>query len=90
MSHPLHSTIERPALSPSALADRVAPSYCTRQHSSALDLAARLIADRSTSFWLVAALNRSLGRDIVDAVSDAELLLSVLSARLEELQGGAK
>ena len=86
-----HSTIERPALTPSALADRTAPSYCTRQHSSALDLAERLIADRSTSFWLVAALNRSLARDIVDAVNDAELLLSVLSARLEELnEGGAK
>jgi hypothetical protein len=85
-THP-QSTIERPALSPAALAARTAPSYCSHPAgSSALALAARLIDDRSTSFWLVAALNRSLGRDIVDAVSDAELLLSVLSARLEELQ----
>lgn len=84
-THP-QSTIERPALSPSALADRVSPSYCSHPAgSSALALAARLIDDRSTSFWLVSNLNRALSRDIVDAVTDAELLLSVLSARLEEL-----
>ena len=90
-THP-QSTIERPALSPAALADRTPPSHCTRPaHSSALDLAARLIDDRSTSFWLVSNLHRALARDIVDAVNDAELLLSVLSARLEELnEGGAK
>lgn len=81
-----HSTIERPALSPSALADRTAPSYCSRQHSSALDLADRLISEPDCSAWLRGAIVRALGRDPVDAVADAEILLSVLSARLEELQ----
>jgi len=92
MSTITQSTIERPALSPAALSDRTPPSYCTRPaHSSALDLAARLIEDPSTSYWLVSALHRALARDLVDAVNDAELLLSVLSARLEELnEGGAK
>ena len=86
-----HSTIERPALSPSALADRTAPSYCNRPaHSSALDLADRLIAEPDCSIWLRGAIVRALGRDPVDAVADAEILLSVLSARLEEIQGGAK
>jgi len=85
-----HSTIERPALSPSALADRTAPSYCTRSHSSALDLAGRLICEPDCSGWLRGAVIRALGRDPVDAVADAEILLSILSARLEEIQGGAK
>ena len=85
-----HSTIERPALSPAALADRTAPSYCTRSHSSALDLADRLIAEPDCSIWLRGAIVRALGRDPVDAVADAEILLSILSARLEEIQGGAK
>lgn len=85
-----HSTIERPALSPSALADRTAPSYCSRQHSSALDLADRLICEPDCSTWLRGAIVRALGRDPVDAVADAEILLSILSARLEEIQGGAK
>ena len=85
-----HSTIERPALSPAALADRTPASYCTRSHSSALDLADRLIAEPDCSVWLRGAIVRALGRDPVDAVADAEILLSVLSARLEEIQGGAK
>ena len=84
------NTIERPALSPAALADRTAPSYCTHSHSSALDLADRLIAEPDCSAWLRGAIVRALGRDPVDAVADAEILLSVLSARLEEIQGGAK
>lgn len=81
-----HSQIERPALSPSALADRTAPSYCTRSHSSSLDLADRLICEPDCSPWLRGAIVRALGRDPVDAVADAEILLSILSARLEELQ----
>ena len=86
-----HSTIERPALSPAALADRTAPSYCTRPaHSSALDLAARLIEDPSCSYWLQKNLAVLLNNfDPVDAVEDAELLLSVVSARLEELNESA-
>jgi len=80
------STIERPALSPSALADRTPASYCSRSHSSALDLADRLIAEPDCSTWLRGAIVRALGRDPVDAVADAEILLSILSARLEELQ----
>lgn len=85
-----HSTIERPALSPSALADRTPASYCSRQHSSALDLADRLISEPDCSIWLRGAVIRGLGRDPVDAVADAEILLSILSARLKEIQGGGK
>jgi hypothetical protein len=85
-----HSTIERPAVSPSTLADRTAPSYCTRSHSSALDLADRLITEPDCSAWLRGAIVRALARDPVDAVADTEILLSILSARLEEIQGGAK
>ena len=84
------STIERPALTPAALADRTPASYCTRSHSSALDLADRLISEPDCSAWLRGAIVRALGRDPVDAVADAEILLSILSARLEEIQGGAK
>ena len=80
------STIERPALTPAALADRTPASYCTRSHSSALDLADRLISEPDCSAWLRGAIVRALGRDPVDAVADAEILLSVLSARLEEIQ----
>lgn len=81
-----HSQIERPALSPSALADRTPASYCTRSHSSALDLAGRLICEPDCSGWLRGAIIGALGRDAVDSVADAEILLSILSARLEELQ----
>jgi hypothetical protein len=87
MSHHTANTIERPALSPAALAARTSPSYCTRPaHSSALDLAGRLICEPDCSGWLRGAIIGALGRDAVDSVADAELLLSVLSARLEELQ----
>lgn len=78
--------IERTGFSPSALADRVPPSYCTHPaRSSALNLAARLIDDRATSDWLRVNIGRTLGRDLVDAISDCELLLSILTARLDEL-----
>lgn len=73
-----------------ALADRLPPSHCQHPtHSSALDLADRLINDPSTSYWLIVALTKNLNRDLVDAINDTELLLSVLCARLEEIQGGA-
>ena len=66
------------------------PSHCTHTPaSSALNLADRLVTDPTTSYWLRAALVRCLARDLADAVSDVELLLSVLHGRLEELQGGA-
>ena len=91
MSTHTTSTIERPALTPSALADRTPASYCTRQHSSALALADRIARDPSTSYWLAQNLRVMLRSfDRVDAVSDAVLLLSVVAARLEEIQGGAK
>ena len=90
MSHHTANTIERPALSPSALADRTPASYCTRSHSSALHLAGRLICEPDCSGWLRTAIIGALGRNPVDAVADAEILLSILSARLEEIQGGAK
>jgi hypothetical protein len=54
--------------------------------SSVFDLATRLVADPSTSYWLRNAIQTSMARDPVDSVNDAELLLSLLSARLEEIQ----
>lgn len=87
------STIETPANTCTALAlvpptpsthPRFAPTY-----SSALDLADRLVNDPTTSRWLATAVVQSMGRDLVDAAADCELLLSVVMARLEEIQGGA-
>lgn len=67
------------------------PSHCSRPAcSSALNLGARLVDDPAISYWLKKAIVSALDRDLVDAVNDAELLLSVLSARLEEIQGGAQ
>lgn len=88
---PDFAALDRPFVTPALLAAYCAPSHC--QHtprSSALDLADRLINDRATSAWMRAALVHNLGRDLVDAANDVELLLSVISARLEEMQGGAK
>jgi len=71
-------------------AGRIVALYPIRA-GQALSLADRILNDRAASHWLQAALASSLRRDLVDAVSDAELLLSVLTARLEELQeGGAR
>jgi hypothetical protein len=86
------AAVEKPFVTPAALADRIAPSYCSRPaQSSALALADRLARDPGTSYWLAQQLRTMLRTfDPVDAVNDAELLLSVLSARLEEIQGGAK
>ncbi len=85
------ATVELGAISPGILAARLAPSNCRHvPHSSALDLADRLLNEPDCSTWLRGALVRALGRDPVDAVADCEILLSILSARLEEVQGGAK
>lgn len=62
-----------------------ADSAKPRAHSSALDLADRLTNDPAASNWLRYNLPTALGRDPVDAVNDCELLLSILTARLEEL-----
>mgnify|MGYP000679774516 CR=1 FL=1 len=84
-------TVELAPIAPGILAARVAPSNCRHTpHSSALDLADRLINEPDCSAWLRGAIVRALGRNPVDAVSDAEVLLSILSARLEEVQGGAR
>lgn len=85
------TTVEKPFITPALLAAYCAPSHCTHTpHSSALDLADRLINERETSAWLRAAVVSALRRDPVDATADCEILLSILSARLEEVQGGAR
>lgn len=56
------------------------------QISSAEQLADRIAKDPATSFWLRNSLSTALARDPVDAIGDAELLLSILCARLEEIQ----
>lgn len=87
---PDFAAIDRPILAPALLADYCAPSHCQHTpHSAALDLAERLINDPGTSTWLRAAVGSALRRDLVDATADAEILLSILAARLEEIQGGA-
>jgi hypothetical protein len=54
-------------------------------------LAERILNDRAASKWLQAALSSALRRDVVDAANDAELLLSVLLARVElSQQGGVR
>lgn len=42
--------------------------------------------DPSASFWLKEQLEVTKGRDIVDAITDAELLVLVLKSRLESLE----
>lgn len=56
------------------------------ERGQALAFADRLLNDCATSQWLRAGLASALRRDPVDAAQDAELLLSVLLARLEEVQ----
>ena len=41
--------------------------------------------DPSASFWLKEQLEVTKGRDIVDAITDAELLVLVLKSRLGSL-----
>lgn len=85
------ATVERPRISPADLARLVPPSNCSRPPtSSALDLADRILNDRASSHWLRSAIVGAFRRDLVDAANDAELLLSVISARLEELQTGTE
>lgn len=40
---------------------------------------AALLADPSTSYWLKDALRAAEGRDLLDALADAETLVEVLS-----------
>lgn len=81
------AAIERPRITPAQLAALVPPSHCTHAPSSpALDLADRLVNDPASSHWLRAALVGALRRDLVDAANDCELVLSVLLARLGELE----
>lgn len=42
--------------------------------------------DPTASFWLKEQLEVTKGRDIVDAITDAELLVLVLKSRLESLE----
>lgn len=46
-----------------------------------------LIADPSTSYWLRAQLNVYDGRDPLDALADAEMLVAVLKARATKILG---
>ena len=89
---PDFAALEAPLVTPALLAAYCAPSYCSRPaQSSALALADRLARDPGTSYWLAQNLRTMLRTfDPVDAVNDAEILLSVLTARLEEIQGGDK
>lgn len=52
----------------------------------AMEFAERLLNDRASSSWLRSGLASALRRDPVDSANDAELLLAVLLARLEEVQ----
>lgn len=54
-------------------------------HHSAETAIAAVLESPSTSRWLRDALSAALGRDAVDAVNDAEVLLDLLSGRLEGL-----
>ena len=40
-----------------------------------------LVSDPTTSFWLREQLRATQGRDVLDALNDAETLLAVLRAR---------
>jgi hypothetical protein len=44
-----------------------------------------VLADPCASYWLKDALRSAVRRDIVDAINDAETLVSVLTARLESI-----
>jgi hypothetical protein len=51
-----------------------------------LDLEHNIQNDPSTSFWLHEQLRRTKERDPVDALNDAETLVSVLKNRLKKLE----
>lgn len=44
-----------------------------------------VLADPCTSYWLLDALTRALGRDPVDAARDAATLAQLLEARLDNM-----
>jgi hypothetical protein len=44
---------------------------------------AKVLSDRSTSFWLKSALSGALARDPVDAARDAEVLSELLAQRAD-------
>jgi hypothetical protein len=44
-----------------------------------------VLADPCASYWLKDALRSAVRRDIVDAINDAETLVSLLTARLESI-----
>lgn len=46
-----------------------------------------LIADPSISYWLKEQLKNSAERDLLDAINDAEMLLSVLAGKYRERFG---
>lgn len=60
------------------------------QAGQAEAFAERLLNDCASSHWLRSALASALRRDPVDAAQDAELLLSVLLAKLEEVEQAPK
>ena len=45
----------------------------------------QLIKSKSGSYWLKDALRASLGRDLLDAYYDAQLLADMLKVRLDSL-----
>ena len=47
----------------------------------------QILNDPACSFWLKEALGKSLTRDPVDALNDAETLVAVLQGRLNALLG---
>lgn len=47
----------------------------------------QILNDPACSFWLKEALEKSLARDPVDALNDAETLVTVLQGRLKALLG---
>lgn len=46
-----------------------------------------LLRDPSISYWLKTQIVESKGRDILDSIRDAELLLSVLNRRFDNMGG---
>lgn len=46
-----------------------------------------LLRDPSVSYWLKTQIAESKGRDILDSIRDAELLLNVLNRRFDNMGG---
>lgn len=46
-----------------------------------------ILTDPTASYWLRDAVERSIVRDPVDALHDAQILTEVLQARFERLKG---